>query len=76
MKFKLTIAERDILYRKYVSEGIDPIDAGKRVKKIKDHIDNLICKLKEKGKTKEEINKRFKKEFEKLCQQNLRNKNN
>lgn len=68
MRIKLTGAEKNFLYQKYIAEGMDPVDAGKRKQKVIDFIDNLLCKLKAKGKTKEEINERFKKEFAKLCE--------
>jgi len=68
VRIKLTGAEKNFLYRKYISEGMDPVDAGKRKQKVIDYIDNLLCKLKEEGKTKEQINERFKKEFAKLCE--------
>lgn len=68
MRIKLTGQEKDFLYKKYIAEGMDPVQAGKRKKKVIDYIDNLLCKLKEEGKTKEEINDAFKKEFAKLCE--------
>ena len=69
MSLQLTQLERNVLYRKYVSEGLDPIKAGERVRKIKEHLEDLIYKLRKKGKTKEEINITFKLEFAKLCEE-------
>ncbi len=68
MNCKLTGQEKNFLYQKYISEGMDPVQAGKRKRKVIDYIDNLLCKLEQQGKTKEEINIVFKKEFAKLCE--------
>lgn len=69
MKLSLTSTERNFLYYKYVNNGMDPIQAGKKLQKIRDYVDHLLWDLKEKGKTHEEINVVFKREFTKLCEE-------
>lgn len=79
MSFKLTGQEKAFLYRKYVSEGMDPTQAWERVRKTLNAIDSLLRSLKAKGKTKDDLNVIFKREFAKLCEKEesrgvLRNK--
>lgn len=66
----LTSIEKTVLYRKYCSQGMDPVDAGKRVKVMSEKLRDLVLKLQKEGKlSKEDINMRFKEEFAKLCEQ-------
>lgn len=68
-KYSISKQEQRILYHKYVSEGLTSEEANARLKLIRDKLEDLVFKLREKGKTKEDINKKFKQEFEKLIQQ-------
>jgi hypothetical protein len=61
--------EKQILYNKYVSEGMCSYEANKKIKNFVNKLKKRGQKLKEQNKPKEDINKRFKEEFEKLCQE-------
>jgi hypothetical protein len=67
--YKLSKVEKDVLYRKWTLVGLCSEQANERLKKINDQLENLVLKLREKGKTKDQINKKFKEEFAKLCSQ-------
>ena len=74
--YKLSKQEEKILYFKYTnSEGLTPDEANARLKNINDKLADLVFKMKEKGKTKEDINKKFKEEFWKLAQQTPKTRN-
>lgn len=60
--------ERILLYRKYISSGLDPDSANLQVEMFIAHLINLKDKLKEQKKTDVEINTKFKEEFFNLCQ--------
>lgn len=68
MGYSLSSVERQVLYKKYRSENLSSEEANARIDKIKVRLRELVESLKAKNKTKEEINKRFKAEFEKLAQ--------
>ena len=69
MKLYLSPTECNVLFKKYVSEGLMPFEASIKINKLKNHLHNMVLNLKEKGKTDIEIEKKFKLEWEKICQQ-------
>lgn len=64
---KLKLEEKQFLFKKYVQLGYDREEASRRVKDFLYKINSLIYKLKMKKKSEEEINKKFKEEFERRC---------
>lgn len=68
MQLSLSKSERSILVKKYVNSGMDYPEANKKIKKIVSHLKSLILKLKDQKKSKDEINRRFRREFIKLYQ--------
>jgi len=64
----LTLIERQLLFRKYCSNGLSHQDADKKVKERVKFLKDLVQRLREKRKSEEEINKIFKEEFAKLCE--------
>ena len=70
MQYQLFLSktEKDVLYKKYRSCGLDPTDANQRIKDFQDHLHKLACKLTKQNKSKEHIQERFLKEFYNLCQ--------
>lgn len=70
MKLFLSRDEKQVLYKKYCKKYGSTIEANNKLKKITEYLKNLVLKLKKKKKlTQEEIDARFKKEFEKLYQE-------
>jgi len=57
-----------VLYKKYVGSGLSSYDASARLDEFKSYLKDLKLKLERQKKSEQEINKRFKEEFEKLCQ--------
>lgn len=64
----LSKVEKQVLYNKYVTEGLDSEKANNKINNFINKLKEIGAKLKKMNKPKEEINKRFKREFEKLCQ--------
>ena len=64
----ITKIEGQILYKKYIGEGLNQDQANEKVTLMKKHLKDLVTKLRKKNKTPEEINSRFKKEFFKLVE--------
>ena len=64
----LTRVEKTILFKKYCSNGLNPQDADKKVKERVEFLRELIQKLRAEKKSEQEINKKFKEEFAKLCE--------
>lgn len=60
--------EKQVLYCKYVNFGFDSYEANGKVKDFCLFLKNLQIKLRKKKVPEEDINERFKKEFENLCQ--------
>jgi len=64
----LDYTERQVLLRKYMHKyQIGFWEAKDRVNKFHDYLKDLRDKLKIKGKTPEDIDIKFKQEFEKMC---------
>lgn len=64
----LTKVEKQVLYKKYIALGNSSGDANIKIKNFVNHLSEMVEKLKAQNKPEGEINKRFKREFEKLCQ--------
>jgi hypothetical protein len=62
----LSKQERQILYRKFLNEGLTEDKADARVKKVDKEIQKVIMKMRQKKKAEKDIAIRFKEEFEKL----------
>ena len=68
-KMKLTLSglENKVLYLKYKGMGLTDEQASKRLNSLKLKLRNLVFDLKNKNKSEEFINQKFKEEFEKEC---------
>jgi len=64
----LTKQEKQFLYKKHINEGDNQEEALRKVDSCAIRLSKLIKELKEKGKSEEEINRRFKEEFRRLCE--------
>jgi hypothetical protein len=60
--------ERDFLFLKYKKNGLSIEKAILKINGVEEYLKNFREKLKKKKLTDEEINERFKREFEKICQ--------
>lgn len=66
--YSLKKEERQLLFRKYVRLGNSPDEAALKVNGFTDYLKDLKIKLKKRKLPQEDINTRFKREFEKICQ--------
>ena len=66
---KITNLESEVLYKKLRKAGLTPEEASERIKEIKTYLKKLEEKMLKKNKTNDEINKRFREEFEKVYMQ-------
>ncbi len=66
MQLGITKLERRYLFSKYIKEGATPEEADFRIRKTCLHLKNLIAKLKLKKISKEEMNRIFIEELEKI----------
>jgi hypothetical protein len=64
----LTLEERQILCKLYVRRGNTFEEAKEKVKKINNHLSQLVKRLREQRKTEKEIKTKFEEEFAKLTQ--------
>lgn len=62
----LTKVEKLVLYKKYVSQGMNPETASIKIKRDVKYLSEFVEKLRNKKKSDEEIGKKFKEEFAKL----------
>ena len=62
----VSIFERQVLFRKYIHLGLSPEEADLKIKTFCLFLKDLKEKLKKKKMSEQDINSRFKKEFEKL----------
>lgn len=60
--------EKTLLWNKYVKIGISSNEANERLQEFVNYLNKLEIKLKNKNKTPEEIEKKFRNEFYKLMQ--------
>ena len=67
--FYLTIEEKQVLFQKYHKLGLDSKEIKEKLKQDAEYLKNYMKKLKVKEKSKEELNRKFKEEFAKLCMQ-------
>jgi len=64
----LNKTEKRVLYQKYISNGFSSEEANEKIKQFIEHLGKLVKRLSKCGKkSKEEINQKFKEEFEKIC---------
>lgn len=66
--FSITFIERQVLFRKYIQLGNNYEEADQKIKTFCEYLHALKIKLKKRNISDNDINLRFKKEFEKLCQ--------
>lgn len=69
MNYTLTLDEKQFLLRKYMKKGLDFKDAKKKVSENQEFLRDVVKRLKQKKLSDKELNKRFRKEFEKLCRE-------
>ena len=62
----LTKVEKLVLYKKYVSQGVNPETANMKIKRDVKYLSEFVEKLRNKKKSDEEIGKKFKEELHKL----------
>ncbi len=67
-RFYLTKVECEVLWRKYVKGGFNSFEANEKLEKTKSFLKGLVLKLRKKNKSDEEIEKKFQRAFELLCQ--------
>lgn len=67
ISFSLTKLEINVLYRKYIQNGLNRSQASDRIDLIKNKLKDLVRRLKEKQKSPEYIKDRFNREFENIC---------
>lgn len=65
--FQITHLEKQVLYKKWVHLGFQPYEANQKIKNFCLFLKDLKIKLKKLKIPEEDIDTRFKKEFEKLC---------
>ena len=65
--FSLSSVEKQFLYRKYLKLGNTPETADSKIKDFCFYLKTLKEKLQKRKIPEEDINTRFKREFEKLC---------
>ncbi len=65
----LTKTESLVLYRKYISSGLNPFEASKKLERRKEYLRRLQFKLRKKGKSDKDIEKVWKMAWEKICQE-------
>ncbi len=63
----ITKIERFVLYKKLIGKGLDGRTAKERVTKLCNQMELITDKLRNEVKTKEELDKRFREEFGKMC---------
>lgn len=68
MTYKIRKSEWDVLFHQLVNSGKDKWDAGEIIKEKQKAFDKLYNKLKSQGKTEEDIELKFKEEFELMVQ--------
>jgi len=61
--------EKKFLYFKCINQGMTSEEASKRVKDLCSRMSELVIKLRTKIKDEKELNKRFKEEFAKMCEE-------
>jgi hypothetical protein len=64
--FYLTREEKKLLYKKYLSQGLDSESADKKIKRDIEFLDDLVIRLRKEIKDEELVGIRFKEEFAKL----------
>lgn len=68
LSFYLTKWEKQILWKKYMGQGMDSLAADQKIKNDIKFLDELVTKLRNQGKEDREISVKFKEEFSKLIE--------
>jgi hypothetical protein len=66
--FSISMVERQVLFKKYIKLGYNYEEAEKRIKDFTEYLKSLKQRLRQREIPEVDINIRFKKEFEILCQ--------
>jgi len=61
--------DKEFLFRKYRSKGFEPSEIKAKLREFIDYLKKIHERMKKQDKSKSEIDERFKREFEKLCQE-------
>lgn len=69
MSYKIRKSEWRVLFYQLVNSGKSKWEAGEIIENHKKKFNQLLMKLKKQGKSEEQIEIKFKKEFEELCQE-------
>ena len=64
----LTKIEKQVLWRKYLNQGLNAEQSHEKVENIVEYLKNLVTTLKSTNKTPKEIDIKFKEEFYKICE--------
>ena len=67
--YNLNKLEREVLYKKYIQSGMDPIQANKRLEMVKNHLQETVDNARAMLKSDKEIEIKFRQEFYKVCQE-------
>lgn len=65
--FALSRVEKEVLYRKYVQNGLSSWDANNKVDEFVNYLDKMVKDLLKKNKTEQQIHQKFREEFELMC---------
>jgi len=65
---KLSKLEKEVLKQKYISNGFSWEQSQQNIDSITKYLENLVTTLKTKNKPIQDIESKFRKEFEKICQ--------
>ena len=68
MPYSLNQTDKDFLYRKYIKLGLTPKEAFNNIKQLSEHLKFTMAKLKAKKLNEEELQNKFRLEFEKIIQ--------
>ncbi len=68
LRMSLSFEEKKFLLGKHMNLGSNFEDAKEKIKEDQEFLSNFVKKMKEKQKSDEEINRKFKEEFAKLCE--------
>ena len=66
--YSLTSVEKQVLYKKHIAGGLTSFQANARIRGVKKHLKEVVDKMRMNNKKPEEIQLRFREEFELVCQ--------
>jgi len=67
-KYNITNLERKVLWKKYIGAGLSSDKANERLEIVKTHLSMMVDDMRLRKKTEDEIQTKFIKEWEKICQ--------